>query len=164
MIYVDTSVIVAALDPADPRREKAREALEHGSYKIVSELVLAELASVLARQHGAIASIRSKLGVSEHVVFTAAIIYILRRFNLKYVDVKGFSRTVFGRFYKPLAYSIELAEKLRLKTLDLLHLAYIKAMNEQGVGIHTLLTADIDFKNREEVIEKTLKITVYLIK
>ena len=28
MIYVDTSVIVAALDPTDPRREKARKALE----------------------------------------------------------------------------------------------------------------------------------------
>ncbi|RUM47897.1 MAG: PIN domain nuclease [Hyperthermus sp.] len=164
MIYVDTSVIVAALDPEDPRRERAREALERHNGKVISELVLAELASVLARQHGVMASIRSRLGVSEHIAFIAVIIYVLKRFDLKYVDVKGFSRTMLGRLYKPLAYSIELAEKLRLKTLDLLHLAYIKAMKEQGIGVHTLLTADIDFKNREEDIAKTLKITVYLIR
>ena len=164
MIYVDTSVIVAALDPADPRREKARKALEHRDNKVVSELVLAELGSVLARQHEVMANIRDKLSVSEHVAFTAAVIYILRRFNLNYVYVRGFSRTVSGRLYKPLAYSIELAEKLRLKTLDLLHLAYIKAMNEQSVGVHTLLTADVDFKNREEDIEEALKVTVELIK
>jgi predicted nucleic acid-binding protein len=48
---VDTSVIVAALDPTDPRREEARKALELHDNKIVSELFVAELASVLARQH-----------------------------------------------------------------------------------------------------------------
>lgn len=51
MIHVDTSVIVAALDPADPRREEARKALELYDNKVVSELVIAELASVLAKQY-----------------------------------------------------------------------------------------------------------------
>lgn len=45
MIYVDTSVIVAALDPMDPRRDEARKTLETHEDKVVSELVVTELAS-----------------------------------------------------------------------------------------------------------------------
>jgi hypothetical protein len=33
-----------------------------------------------------------------------------------------------------MAYAIEPTEKLRLKTLDLLHLAYIKAIRERACG------------------------------
>ncbi len=47
LIYVDTSVIVAALDLTDPGRKKARKTLEANGSKVVSELVIAELASVL---------------------------------------------------------------------------------------------------------------------
>jgi predicted nucleic acid-binding protein len=164
MIYVDTSAVVAALDPTDPRMDRAREAL--GSYKdkIVSELVIAELASVLARQRRMLAFIRDRLGVGDHLAFTAVILYILRRFGLKYIEVKEFTTTPLGRFCEPIRYTVELAGKLRLKTLDLLHLAYIKAMEEQGVWIHTLLTAVTDFKNSEEDIRKALGITVDLIK
>ena len=56
MIYVDTSVIVAALDPSDPRREEAKKTLELHDDKVVSELVVAELASVLTKQHKVLAN------------------------------------------------------------------------------------------------------------
>jgi predicted nucleic acid-binding protein len=45
MSYVDTSIIVAALDKLDPRQRLAREVLEMEGDKRISELVLAELAS-----------------------------------------------------------------------------------------------------------------------
>lgn len=164
MIYIDTSVVIAALDPADPRREEARKTLELHVDKVVSELVVTELASVLAKQHKILASIRDRLGVSEHVALIAVILYIMKRFNLKYISVEGSLRTPFGQFYKPLAYAVELSERLRLRILDLLHLAYIKAMKEQGIWINALLTADTDFKNNEEDIKKVLGITIDLLK
>ena len=164
MIYVDTSVIVAALDPADPRREEARKVLEARDDKVVSELVIAELASTLARQHRVLTSVRDKLGIDEHVAFMAIILYTLKRFNLKYASVRGFSRTPFGRLYNPLACATELAEKLKLKTLDLPHLAYIKAMRERGLQIRTLLTADADFKDAEKGLQELLGIAVDLVK
>ncbi len=52
MSYIDTSVIVAALDPADPRRPKALKELENRDVKLVSELVIAELSSVLSKEGG----------------------------------------------------------------------------------------------------------------
>ncbi|WP_232216690.1 type II toxin-antitoxin system VapC family toxin [Desulfurococcus amylolyticus] len=163
MIYVDTSVIVAALDPMDPRRDEARKTLEAHEDKVVSELVVTELASILARQHNLLTTVKDKLEISERVTLIAIILYIMKRFNFRYINVKGSSRSPIGRFYKPLAYGIELTGKLRLKTLDLLHLAYIKAMKEQGAQIHALLTADADFKNSEEDIRKALGITIKLL-
>ena len=100
MIYVDTSVIVAALDPTDPRREEARKALELHDNKIVSELVIAELASVLARQHKVLISIKDKLGLDDHMMASMAIIlYILKRFNLKYIVLT--SSPALGSFMLP---------------------------------------------------------------
>lgn len=163
MIYVDTSVIIAALDVKDPKREEAKKILEIHDDKAVSELVLIELASVLARQHKMLASIRNKLNLDEHVAFMAVILYIMKRFKLKYTIVGGFLRTPLGSFYKPLGYGIELAEMLKLRTLDLLHLAYIKSMKEQGILISTILTADKEFKDNEEDIKKIVGISVDLI-
>jgi predicted nucleic acid-binding protein len=164
LIYVDTSVIVAALDPMDPRRDEARKTLEIHEDKVVSELVVTELARIIARQHKLLATIRDKLGVSDRVALIAVILYIMKRFNFRYISVKGSARTPIGQFYKTLAYAIELTGELRLRTLDLLHLAYIKAMKSQGAQIHALLTADADFKNSEEDIRKALGITIELVK
>jgi len=62
-----------------------------------------------------------------------------------------------------MAYAIEPTEKLRLKTLDLLHLAYIKAIREQGLWIHALLTADTDFKDIEKDLQESLGVTINLL-
>jgi len=50
MSYVDTSAIVAALDLQDPRHRDVRNLLEEEKDKVVSELVLAELASMVVRR------------------------------------------------------------------------------------------------------------------
>ncbi len=163
MIYVDTSAIVAALDPKDPRRTKAIRMLESYKDKVVSELVIAELASVLARHGRVLANIREELGVDGSVAFMSVLLYILRRFDLRYIRVKDFASTLLGEFYEPMGYAVEFAEKLKLKTLDVLHLAYIKAMIEQGLPIYTILTADKEFKDKEESIRKTIRIATDLI-
>jgi len=156
-------VIIAALDPTDPRRDKAREILEVRNNKVISELVVAELGNVLHRHYETLVSVRDRLGVDKYVATKAVILYIMKRFNLRYINVRGFTRTVFGRIYIPFALTIELAGKIRLKTLDLLHIAYVKAMKEQGLSIHTLLTADTDFKNVEKDLKELLGVQVELV-
>ena len=50
MSYIDTSVVVSSLDHLDPRRELALGVLEKLRDKRVSELVLADLASIVSRR------------------------------------------------------------------------------------------------------------------
>ncbi len=163
MSYVDTSIIIAALDPRDPRREKALKILGDSRPKIISELTLVELASVLARRREVIAALANRLSIDEHLAFIAVLIYILRRFRLKYIGVKEYSRTMLGEHYKPMSYAVDLASTVGLKTLDLLHIAYIKAMKEQGTKICSLLTVDADFKKHETSIQGTVGVLVELL-
>jgi hypothetical protein len=55
------------------------------------------------------------------------------RLGLKYRRVDGRKKALLlGDLYTPFATALELSSKLRLKALDLLHLAYVKALIEQG--------------------------------
>ena len=61
------------------------------------------------------------------------LLYVLKRFGLWYRRIDGRGNIYpLGDFYLPLAIAIELSSKVRLKTLGLLHLAYIAALKEQG--------------------------------
>jgi predicted nucleic acid-binding protein len=62
MSYVDTSIIVAALDYLDPRRELALEILEKKEDKKISELVLVELASILSRRRNVLYEAFRRIG------------------------------------------------------------------------------------------------------
>lgn len=160
MSYIDTSAIVAALDPSDPRMSEARRLLDRAEARIVSDLVVAELASVISRRTGALDRVARVLGKPEPVAVAVAVLYILKRFKLKQVSVKGRIRLPYGEYYKPLAYTVTLAGKLKLKTLDLLHLSYIKAMKQQGVKVNTLLTADEDFARSKREIQDIIGVKV----
>ncbi len=116
MIYVDTSVIVATLDPTDSRRPRARKALEVSDGKVISELVIAELASVLTRQREVLKNIKERLGVSRSIALLATILYVLKRFNLNYVSVKGYLRNPIGLLY---VFSICCRDGRRDKTQNL---------------------------------------------
>ncbi|RLG44830.1 MAG: hypothetical protein DRN90_08395 [Thermoproteota archaeon] len=91
MSYIDTSVIVAALDPSDRRRDQARRVLEGREDKFISELVLAELSSVLARREE-LKELASELGIREDLVLPAILIYLIKRFGLTYMKVNGLVR------------------------------------------------------------------------
>ena len=53
MKYIDTSVIVSALDPTDPSSISSIEALKREE-KIISELVTTELSPVLSRNKNSV--------------------------------------------------------------------------------------------------------------
>jgi predicted nucleic acid-binding protein len=161
MSYVDISIIVAALDYLDPRQKSALEVLEKKGDKKISELVLVELASILSRKRNILYEAFRKIGVKEELMIPAAILYIVKRFRLEYKRVYDHGRVLpLGDFYLPLATAIELSSKFKLKTLDLLHLAYIKTLIDQEEEIFELITVDEDFKKEEESIKRELKIDI----
>ena len=70
--YIDTSILVAALDEKDRRYDKARTILEEsGRVKVISELVVTELASVVARRSDIVSSIGQILGLGPEEVMLA---------------------------------------------------------------------------------------------
>ena len=164
MSYVDTSVIVAALDPLDPRSGEARRLLEREEGKVVSELVLAELASVIARREELVSGVAGELGLSAEEAVIAMLLYILKRFNLRYRSAEGSTRLpLLGRIYRPIATAIELSKPLRLETLDLLHVAYAKILRDNGEPIQKLLTADRDFEAARETLRREIGIDLHII-
>ena len=64
MSYIDTSVIVASLDP---RRELALGVLEKLRDKRVSEIVLAELASIVSRRINVLHKTLRRIGVRDEL-------------------------------------------------------------------------------------------------
>ena len=85
----------------------------------------------------------------------------MRRFRLSYRRVNGYKRIfIIGNLYSPLATAVDIAPEYKLKTLDLLHLAYIKTMIEQGEEINELITLDDDFEREREAISQELNVKV----
>lgn len=164
MSYVDTSVIVASLDKLNSRQRVAQEVLERGERKIVSELVLAELASILSRREEMLLELSRKLKVKEELIVPIVILYILRKFKLSYRRVDGYRRIfMIGNLYPPFATAMDISSKVKLKILDLLHLAYIKTLMEQGEEINELITVDYDFEREREAIKRELNIDVKIL-
>ncbi len=164
MSYIDTSVIVAALDPSDRRRDQARQILEGREEKFISELVLAELSSVLARRKE-LKKLASELGVREDLVLPAILIYLIKRFGLIYKKVNGFVRLpAIGGLYSPMAFAVTWSTKLRLRTLDMIHLAYVKIMKEEGLSVRNIVTADEEFQKAKGITKKKISVEVSIIR
>jgi len=83
MSYIDTSVVVASLDPLDPRRELALGVLEKLRDKRVSELVLAELASIVSRRGNVLHKTLRRIGVRDELAVPVVLLYVLKRFGLQ---------------------------------------------------------------------------------
>ncbi len=127
MIYLDTNVIISYIDELDPNHDKAVELLSRiKNDRIVSRLTLVELTSVYSR-----AGLPNPLALS---------LYSVRRVNAEIAEVD---------FNSILQTSLRLAELLRLKTLDLLHVAACKV-----IGAKTFITFDKEIISKSNLIEK----------
>ncbi len=164
MKYIDTSVIVAALDYSDYRRERAQRFLEQEDDKVVSELVLAELVSVFSRREELLRSIEYLVGVKRGLGIIVALVYVLRKFNLQYISVDdSLFLPPIGRVHMVIAKAVELSVKVKLKTLDLLHLAYTLALREKGYPLKEFVTLDDDFIDNKDAIEETVGVRVITV-
>jgi len=163
--YIDASVMVLALDPSDPRSSRAKERLEREGYKVISELVLVELSSVISKRRELLRELSNEIQVDEGKLIPAILLYMVKRFNLTYRST-GASKPALpglGRIYEPMLTAIELSGILRLKTLDLLHVAYIVILKNRGERISLIVTGDEDFKKAEAGLARNLKINIELI-
>jgi len=162
--YIDTSVIIAALDPSDPRREKLVKFLEQEKDKVISELVLLELASVICRRQDVLASITKKLRLRNEQMVLAIILYIIKRFKLRYVRTDNQTiMPIIGSIYSPIAIAITISKNVRLRALDLLHVAYVKLLKSKGVTLNELVTVDEDFEKAREYLKKELNVDVLIL-
>lgn len=163
MNYVDTSVIVSALDPLDPRQKYARAALEENKDNVISELAIAELASVLARRES-LRELKAKIGLREELIIPAVILYLIRRFNLRYERANGHAKIpALGEMYLPITIAINLSRNLKLKTLDLLHIAYAKLLRDQGKRINVFLTIDKEFEKATKIVDEKFNIKIKIL-
>lgn len=136
MIYLDTSVMVSYVNKRDPLHDRAVESVEGaGQAGIVSRLTAVELASVFGRVTGA---------AGEEL--EALVEYALRRCGADLVEVD---------WEEVFSLALEHAGRLRLKTLDLLHIAAASI-----AGADAILTFDGDILSRGEVVRELLGLRV----
>ena len=145
MKYIDTSVVVSALDPADPSMENSIEIFRKPE-KIISELAVIELTSALLRNRNFTALMDELSGGRDSSSY-AAITYILERFDLVYFPIpQNPVETPIGKYNNIMALAIELSYKVPMRTLDLLHLSYAYTISKLTSSKIEFITRDREFE------------------
>ncbi len=135
MIYLDTNVVIAFVDELDPNHGRALKFLRRlKGDRVVSELTLVELASVYSR-----AGLRNPLSLA-----------------LYSVEVVG-AKVVRAGLGEVLRQAFKLAPTLRLRTLDLIHVATCKVI---GADLFATFDKDIVAK-RDAVREVGVEVVTY---
>ncbi len=127
MIYVDTNIIISYVDQLDQNHGKARRLLDTlNEDRVVSELTKVELASVFSR-----AGFKDPLALS---------LYSIRKVDARIVNVD---------FNRVLVKAAEISHRLKLRTLDLLHITVASL-----IGAQKLVTFDRDILSKSNLISK----------
>ena len=127
MNYIDANVILSFLNSRDINHEKALKTLNHDSETVTSPVAILELKSVLCRT--------TTLDTDEIEAF----VDYLHEINIEVpmIDMN-----------KVISNAIEIAVNIRMKTLDILHLAAGVVLEVDG-----FITFDREFLEKEKEIE-----------
>lgn len=159
MKYIDTSVIVSALDPADPSQRGSIKILTKPE-KVISELAITELTSVLLRNNN-FTSLMEELSGDRSSTSYAAITYIIERFDLLYFPTsQSTTETPIGSYNSIMALAIELSDRIPLRTLDLLHLSYAYTISKLASSKMEFFTRDREFEVYKKEIEDVAEIKI----
>jgi predicted nucleic acid-binding protein len=135
-VYLDTNIVIANIDEKDPNHNSVVKLLDSISdRKFVSRLTLVELVSVYAR-----AGLENPVALAMYSVEKAG------------AGIAGVD------FNEVLEKAVLYAERLRLRTLDLIHVVVSSIL-----GCKVLFTLDADIINKSEKIKKELDITVITV-
>ena len=137
MIYLDTNVLVAYINPKDRLHDRAVSLITkyRKDEMIISQLVMLELYSVFSRV----------MDVGD-VELEASVNYTIRKCNTRVASVE------WDELYSK---SLSYANKLKLKTLDLLHVIAAHLL-----GVKILISFDKDINSKSKLIKSLLGIEV----
>jgi predicted nucleic acid-binding protein len=165
MAYVDTNVILAKYFPEDKQHAQASNYIEMtDKRKIISPISVVELSAVLSRLENELLSPRELLQESPKRRIRALTEFIIRDCGLLLLSIPSqvkirLAGTVLS---VPIEYQgcIRLASTLKMKTLDLLHLAYADNLRKWGHDLELFVTGDKNLLSNSEKIERELGIKV----
>ncbi|BBD72747.1 hypothetical protein HS1genome_1136 [Sulfodiicoccus acidiphilus] len=113
--YIDTSLAVALVYERDPNHERAVKVYPKDGERVISTLVLAELYSVYSR----------RMNISDEEL-EALVNYTVIKCGSKLEEVE---------FDKVVDYAVKISNMVKLKTLDLLHLATSVLMGSEILSL-----------------------------
>ncbi|MFH0848770.1 MAG: hypothetical protein V1857_04640 [archaeon] len=174
--YVDTGVMLARYIPGDPENPSCSRFFERiETNKFVSVLSILELSCVFSRLLETdevevppeIEESLTELSREERI--RTMVEYVLEDCGLRTVEVDPIHLTI-SLLGSPTKIShvcykaLNLASELRLRTLDILHLAHISSLVDEGVQIECLVTNDSELLARRKQISEILRIRVLSVK
>lgn len=155
MNYVDTSLVIAAMDTSTgPRSREATTLLASTREKVVSEVFLVELAASISRKPELISAV-SVEGTQPSTVLLAYVVYLMSKYEVKLLPPSAEQvATPFGKVNVESGSCLALASDVRLRSLDLLHVAHLISLKTRGFNIESLLTSDSDFSKAQRFLEE----------
>ncbi len=161
MAYVDTNVIVAKYFPDDEFHGEASSFIELSrKRKVISPVSVVELAAVTSRLEAELQAPKELLEEPPRRRIHVLVEFFIRDCNLTLASVPAQAKIrVAGAILRvPVEYqsSNRLAHALKLKALDLIHLAYADNLRAWGYDLDTFVTCDEDVLKRSENIQQIL--------
>ncbi len=146
MDYLDTSYVVALAVKTDVNHSKALSLENHVSNPVITRLTIAELYAYFARTLSVMKYHVLQMAQRLDEAIEAMVEYSVERSGAKLVDID---------MDAVVEDVIRLASKVPLKTLDLMHLAAAAR-----VGAERIVTLDMDFHRKRDLIKKVLGLDV----
>ncbi|WP_298275929.1 PIN domain-containing protein [Ferroplasma sp.] len=140
MNYLDTSVVIILLDNKDYRFNAVHNIINKEN-SVISDLGFVELTSFLSRNN-----IENPLPYAIHIIKKYKI-NLLSKISTSFVPGFGDINTLFYN-------SLNLSEKLKLRTLDLMHISYCIELKNNHYDIKNLLTADLEFIKSKKILNE----------
>jgi predicted nucleic acid-binding protein len=138
--YIDASIIIILLDRNDARFYEANKVVSEED-PVMTDMGMVEFISFLSRNN-----LENPIAYAYHT---------LQKYNIKLLSlvnssfIMGFGN-VNSLFYK----AMELSGKIKLRTLDLLHVSYCIYLKNNNYEIKNLFTADKEFSKSEKTLRK----------
>jgi predicted nucleic acid-binding protein len=138
--YIDTSIIIILLDRNDTRFYEANKVISEED-PVMTDMGMFEFISFLSRNN-----LENPIAYAYHT---------LQKYNIKLLSLVNSSFLMgFGSINSLFYNAMELSEKIKLRTLNLLHVSYCIYLKNINYEIKNLFTADKEFGKSEKTLWK----------
>ena len=166
MAYVDTSVVISRYMPKDPMNRISQEFFSKDRTSYITPLTLTELHSVFSRTMEQI-HLPENVRIDLPLAVSTLVSLTIKHCNLTIASVPYTVLAEIGglsvRAPIEQAISYFLAGKLKLRSLDLLHIALCWVLKMQQ-RVDLFVTADDEITSKKEIIQKETGVRVKHLK